>query len=276
MAAVSDGEAFRHFELTRIRIFLVPSSTPSKSSFFCFLVIDGQNFHCHPITSSFVPNKMLLNYHEMTMNAPADSPDKRRQFAFISAVMVAALSYSVMTSGVMLPLEPTQGVFPGGTFCYKVTNRDYAASMGLGRRVTKDVIGSEKSTGVERREVEKVLYHMFFDNPFQVGGRYLRWATGILVPDGQKETVDKLLSLNTPIGTKATTKRYPTESELMDSSAGEIFQMLPYEVATLPAVDALVVQFPHTHGFVSALVMSYKVRHVVCHLWTVNFFLSTH
>ncbi len=203
---------------------------------------------------------MLLNYHEMTMNAPADSPEKRRQFGFICAVMVAALSYAVMTSGVMLPLEPTEGVFPGGTYCYKLTHRDYAASMGLGRRVTKDFIGSEKSTGEQRREVEKIMYHMFFDNPLQVGGRYLRWATGILVPDSQKEKVDKLLSLNTPSGTEATTKRYPTQGELTDLSASEVFQMLPYEVTTLPAVDALILQFPNTHGFVSALVVSYKVR----------------
>ena len=206
---------------------------------------------------------MLLNYHEMTMNTPADTPDKRRQFTVICAVMVAALSYAVMTTGVMLPLEPTMGVFPGGSFCYKLTHRDYAASMGLGRRVTTDVIGSEKSTGVQRREVEKVLYHMFFDNPFQVGGRYLRWATGILVPDSDTEKVDKLLSLNTPTGDTATVKRYPTESELMDLPASEVFQMLPYEVATLPAVDALVLQFPHTNGFVSALVVSYRVRHAV-------------
>ncbi len=203
---------------------------------------------------------MLLNYHEMTMSESADSPQKRRQFGIICAVMAAALSYAVMTSGVLLPLEPTQGIFPGGNFCYKITHRDYAASMGLGRRVTTDVIGTHKTTGTQRKEVEKILYHMFLDDPLEIGGRRLRWATGILVADSEKEKIDKLLSLNTPTGKAATTKRYPTEEELQDFSATDVFELLPYELIDLPSVDSLVVQFPHTHGFVSALVMSYKVR----------------
>lgn len=194
------------------------------------------------------------------MSEPADSPQKRRQFGIICAVMAAALSYAVMTSGVMLPVEPTQGIFPGGNFCYKLTHRDYAASMGLGRRVAKDVLGSAKLTNTPQKEVEKILYHMYLDNPMEIGGRKLRWATGILVADSEKEKIDKLLSLNTPTDDQATPKRYPTDDEMGNLSATQVFGMLPYELADVPSVDALVVQFPHTHGFVSALVMSYKVR----------------
>jgi hypothetical protein len=203
---------------------------------------------------------MLMNYHEMTMTEAKNSPAKRKQFAIICAVMAAALSYGVMTSGVLLPVEPTEGIFPGGNFCYKFAQRDYSASIGLGRRLTKDAAGTDKPTGEQRKQVEELTYHMFLDNPYEMGGRQLRWATGVLTSKKDKDTVDKLMSLNKPKGKKADFKRYPTDEELIDLSATEVMKMLPYEVADFPSVDSLVVQFPHTHGFVSALVMSYKVR----------------
>lgn len=204
---------------------------------------------------------MLMNYHEMTLNEPRDSPAKRKQFTIITAVMAAFFSYAIMTSGVLLPIEATEGIFPGGNFCYKLAHRDYAASLALGRRVIHDVVGSEKTpTDTESRPVEEIMYHLFLDSPREVGGRNLRWATGILVADKEKEKVDKLLSLNQPKGKKAEAKRYPTEQEMIDLSASEAMDLLPYEVTDLPSVDSLVVQFPHTHGFVSALTMSYKVR----------------
>lgn len=221
---------------------------------------------------------MLMNYHEMTINEPNDSPAKRKQFAVICAVMAACVSYAVMTSGILLPVEVTDGIFPGGNFCYKLSQRDYAASFGLGRRLTKDMLGEgttrstgttdddekakkSSSTSAQRNEVEEITYHLFLDNPHEMGGRRLRWATGILVSDKEKDKVKHLLSLNQPSGKgKGKTKRYPTDEEMIDLSASEVMDLLPYEVADLPSVDSLVAQFPHTHGFVSALVMSYKVR----------------
>ena len=64
--------------------------------------------------------------------------------------------------------------------------RDYAASMGLGRMVTADLIG-EKAKGKEKRVVEEKLYHLFLDDPSSVGGRRQRWAGGILVADSEKD-----------------------------------------------------------------------------------------
>jgi len=201
----------------------------------------------------------MLNYHEMTMNDGGNSQQKKRQFAVICAVMVAALSYAAMTSGVFLPLEPTEGIFPGGNFCYKFAHRDYAASMGLGRRVTADLAGTKMPTSQDRKYVDEILYHIFLDNPFDMGGRHLRWATGILVPNSDKDKVKKLMALNNPSGKKETSKRYPTDDEYIDLSASEVLEMSPYELTDLPSVDSLVAQFPNNNGFVSALVMSYKV-----------------
>lgn len=203
---------------------------------------------------------MLMNYHEMTMTESSDSPQKKRQFALICAVMVAAISYAVMTSGVLVPIEPTQGIFPGGNYCYKLAHRDYAASMGLGRRVISDLVG-EKAPTAQKKSIEQSIYHVYLDDPHKMGGRRQRWASGIMVADSEKDLIDKLMSLNNPGDgdKKGLKKRYPTAQELLDWSAQEILAILPYELGDLPSVDSLVLQFPHTHGFVSALVLSYKV-----------------
>lgn len=193
----------------------------------------------------------MMNYHEMTMTEGRDSKAKRQQFMVITTVMAAALAYSAMTSGAFQPINPTNGVFPGGNYCYKHTSRDYAASMGLGRVVMKDLVGA-KPGGVARNEAEEIIYHVYLDDPARMGGRRQRWMTGILVGNRQKDKVKQLQALNKD-------KQLPTADELEDATAKEIFEMTPYEYVDLPSVDSLVLQFPNTHGFVSSLVQSYKV-----------------
>ena len=83
---------------------------------------------------------MLLNYHEMTMEQSKDDPAKKQQFMVICTVMVSVLAYSLMTSGAFVAIAPVAGVFPGGYFCYKFASLDYAASMGLGRLIQKDLL----------------------------------------------------------------------------------------------------------------------------------------
>eukprot|EP00934_Nitzschia_sp_Nitz4_P008267 Nitzschia sp. Nitz4//scaffold99_size76975//25144//26087//NITZ4_005571-RA/size76975-snap-gene-0.5-mRNA-1//-1//CDS//3329560835//8257//frame0 len=199
---------------------------------------------------------MLMNYHEMTMGEPADSPQKKKQFTLITAIMAGCFSYAIMTSGVLLSVEPTEGIFPGGFYCYKLARRDYAASLGLGRRIMADLIG-ESAKKAERQVVEETLFHVYLDDPNTMGGRRQRWASGILVGESKQDQIDKLRSLNQP--EKGAVKRYPTEKEVLQMSAQDMLEMLPYEVTDLPSVDSLVLQFPHTHGFISSLVFSFKV-----------------
>ena len=52
--------------------------------------------------------------------------------------MIAAIVYSILTSGALQAVEPIEGIFPGGHFCYKFAQRDYASSNGLGRSIMKD------------------------------------------------------------------------------------------------------------------------------------------
>jgi len=130
---------------------------------------------------------MLLNYHEMTMNEPADSRNKRTQFLVVCSVMVSVLVYTLMTSGIFYPIDATEGVFPGGNFVYKFTYRDYAASMGLGRLVRKDWIQQNFETTDDSKQkkendetVEAFTYHVYLDDPSQMGGRRQRWMSGLL------------------------------------------------------------------------------------------------
>lgn len=196
---------------------------------------------------------MLMNYHEMTMGQPRDDPAKRKQFLVICSVMFSVFAYTLMTSGALLAIEPVNGVFPGGFFCYKFTNRDYAASMGLGRRIQND-LAAEFGGGdtPERKEAEEMLYHVYLDDPMRMGGRRQRWMSGIMVGKKGKPKIQKLKALNKNI-------KKLTEDELRSVPAREVFASLEYEQGDLPSVDALVLQFPFTDGFVSALMLSYRV-----------------
>ena len=217
---------------------------------------------------------MNLNYHELTINEPRDSPARRKQFLVICSVMAAVFVYTAITSGIFLTVEATEGTFPGGNFCYKFATRDYAASNGHGRRVAEDwalatnpseekddftkLQGEEKDEYKRRKKVvANKMYHVFLDNPTQMGGDRQRFMTGALVSDADKaEYCDPLLDLNTKVE-KAKIKYKKLEQE--DKSTAEIFEETPYEAIELPSVKSLVVQFPFTGGFVSALIFSYKV-----------------
>mmetsp|Transcript_12868 Transcript_12868/g.31251 ORF Transcript_12868/g.31251 Transcript_12868/m.31251 type:complete len:327 (+) Transcript_12868:292-1272(+) len=242
---------------------------------------------------------MSLNYHELTMHEPRDSPAKRKQFLVICSVMASVFVYTAMTSGAFQPIRSatTQGVFPGGNFCYKYSQRDYAASMGLGRSITEDWIEdlknnkpaepAQKATTVaagDSNSTEKVtlpgddviedkaikeledkmeekLYHIYLDDPYDVAGMNHRWMTGVLVSDADKaEFCDPLLEKNPAIERAAYKQRH---LEYEDKKAKEAFDTTVYELVDLPSVDSLVLQFPFTNGFVSALIFSYKVLPVL-------------
>ena len=115
----------------------------------------------------------------MTMNTPRYDPAKRQQFLVICSVMFAAFAYTLMTSGAIVAIDPVMGVFPGWFFCYKLTNRNYAASMGMGRHIEEDLVGDGELA--EKRKVEEIMYQLYLDNPMRMGGRRQRWMSGIMV-----------------------------------------------------------------------------------------------
>ena len=66
---------------------------------------------------------MLMNYHELTMNEPRDSPARRQQFLVICTVMAGVFVHSCVMAGVFSSMDIKEGVFPGGEFVYRYTVR---------------------------------------------------------------------------------------------------------------------------------------------------------
>mmetsp|Transcript_12683 Transcript_12683/g.29454 ORF Transcript_12683/g.29454 Transcript_12683/m.29454 type:complete len:175 (-) Transcript_12683:57-581(-) len=87
----------------------------------------------------------------------------------------------------------------------------------------------------------------------KVGGKYQRFATGILVDNTGLEMGNKLLAMNEEIKKQALAKKSP------DLGVHDRFKLQEYLNTSLPSVDAAIVHFPYTNGFVSALFHSYKV-----------------
>lgn len=193
---------------------------------------------------------MLMNYHEMTMNESKDSPQKKLQFMVICTVISAVLAHTCMTSGVFNPMDIKTGVFPGGYFVFKQANRDYAASAALGQVIREDL-------GLNREDGDDLIYHLFLDDPRKMGGRRQRWMSGLLTNDQGADMMSKLLANNEEI-----MKKPLTEGDIdgpFELPAIEVFKRIPYDQADLQSVDSLVLNFPFTNGFVSSLIISYKV-----------------
>ncbi len=218
----------------------------------------------------------------MTMSEPRDSPAKRQQFLVICSVMAASLVYTAITSGALMSIQATEAPFPGGNFCYKLAQRDYAVSMGTGRAVVGDwqestmgqtmpngagignddeIFGSTKKEATERKKViEKHIYHVYLDDPTIMSALRTRWMTGVLVSDAEKDSYCGPLLANNPKIERVAKLNQKEGVHFDDLKPMEAFAQTMYELIDLPSVDSLVVQFPFTDGFVSALLFSYKVR----------------
>ncbi|OEU10154.1 hypothetical protein FRACYDRAFT_194134 [Fragilariopsis cylindrus CCMP1102] len=212
---------------------------------------------------------MVLNYHELTMSESRDSPARRQQFLVICSIMASWFLYSLYISGLLVKIETVEMPFPGGNFCYKFVARDYVASLGLGRRIRKHVYdllpedvydeNDKKLTNKEKRNIaEERVYHMYLDNPEIIGGKYTRWMTGVLVPDGieKEKYCDPLFDHNPEIERQALIHSDEPES---DKKASDVFEQTVYKYVNLPSVNSLAVRFPFTNGFLSGLVFSYKI-----------------
>eukprot|EP00542_Grammatophora_oceanica_P018963 CAMPEP_0194049494 /NCGR_PEP_ID=MMETSP0009_2-20130614/30708_1 /TAXON_ID=210454 /ORGANISM="Grammatophora oceanica, Strain CCMP 410" /LENGTH=274 /DNA_ID=CAMNT_0038695661 /DNA_START=64 /DNA_END=888 /DNA_ORIENTATION=+ len=190
---------------------------------------------------------MLMNYHEMTMGEARDSPQRRKQFLVICTVIASMFVYHVIAAGGLTPMEIKEGVFPGGEFVYKYIQRDYAASHALTESIGKDLeINSKNFSGL--------MYSLYLDNPGFNGGPRQRLAGGILVDKKGMVMRDALMNTkNEEIRAK------PEPKEDDELTASQRWAYLEYKSVTLPSLDAAVLEFPYTSGFLSALITSYKV-----------------
>jgi hypothetical protein len=189
---------------------------------------------------------MLMNYHEMTMDEGRDSPARRKQFLIICTVMLGAFIHSLLTAGGISTVNIQEGIFPGGDLVYKFTSRDYAATGSLMESIGKDA-------GIKAKDFADTMYTVYLDEPTSVAGRQQRFACGYLATDTDGKKVKKVLL------EKNDEKTPPTEQDIYELPARNLWPALLYESQSLPSVKAAVVQFPFTNGFVSALVHSYKI-----------------
>lgn len=160
--------------------------------------------------------------------------------------MAVTFIYSFITSGGFSSIEIEEGEFPGGTFVFKQAKRDYAASMGLARFVAKEL-------DLKPQEMADVVYTFYLDDPRVIkGGRQQRFAAGILTTHKTEERGRQLLSKNPDI-------QEFTEAEFKELSAAELWSKIKYEKESLPKTKAAIVQFPFTNGFISALILTWRI-----------------
>lgn len=193
-----------------------------------------------------------MNYHEMTMGQPRNSESNRRQYLIICTVMAAAFCWSVLQAGGLAPVEMEQGTFPGGKFVYKYTQRDYAAAQSLADNIAKDAGLNLHNETIDR------IFALYLDDPNLMGGRRQRFACGLLdspQSSATSSTAEKQAALlQSNVGRVPATKR-----EMEEDGAFKLWPKLHYKETTLPVAKALVVQFPFTNGFVSAIILGMKV-----------------
>eukprot|EP00531_Pseudo-nitzschia_arenysensis_P002334 CAMPEP_0116123004 /NCGR_PEP_ID=MMETSP0329-20121206/4517_1 /TAXON_ID=697910 /ORGANISM="Pseudo-nitzschia arenysensis, Strain B593" /LENGTH=306 /DNA_ID=CAMNT_0003616891 /DNA_START=62 /DNA_END=982 /DNA_ORIENTATION=+ len=210
---------------------------------------------------------MLMNYHGLTIEESKHSPQRRYQFIVICSIIAFCFTYSVYISGILLTIQPYETEFPGGTFCYKQLSRDYAASMGIGRRLQKDILeafpeeedaAKEITVKARKKIIEGKIFHVYLDNPEDVSGGQQRWMSGVLVSDDidKLSYCDPLFEKNPAILREKKLHQHESENE---KKASESFHQAVYESTTLPSVDSLAIKFPFSNGFTSSLVFSYKI-----------------
>ena len=199
----------------------------------------------------------MLNYHELTMNEPRDSPQRRKQFLVIAAIMFGMFLHSSLDAGAFAGLEITGGTFPGGDFVYKAMTKDYAASTGTLRTVASDLGHAEDV----RSEQSDLLYALFWDDPSRVPGGKARFAGGVLLSkatsgeEGKRMKKALLEEANGAIDARA-------KGAVGEEDTGTHSKDVRYEAGSLPKVAAAVAQHPFTAGAWSAILQSYKVSSV--------------
>ena len=201
----------------------------------------------------------MLNYHELTMNEPRDSPQRRKQFLVIAAIMVIMALHASLNAGILATLTIEEGTFPGGEFVYKLMMKDYAASTGTLRTVASDLGIAEEGSRDKLIIAEEgvpldtadFLFSVLLDNDKLVPGGKTRFASGALLAksnaDGGK-VKKRLLEVNNDIKNR------------IKEEGGTHSKDMKYEVGNLPKVNAAMASHPFTAGACSAMLQTFKVR----------------
>jgi hypothetical protein len=191
---------------------------------------------------------MMMDYHQMTIDEPRDSPAKKQQFRVTCAIMIVGFLYMTIPAGILVPVKITEGTFPGGTFVYKSTKRDYVASEGLQLCVGENL-------KIDPKDFEDRIYSVYLDDLSKIkSGRTQRFASGLLSNNSKPDRVlvESLMSMNPSMEPL-------TRLEVNTLPADDLWPRIRYKKASLPKVKAAVVYFPFTNGFVSSLMFQFRI-----------------
>jgi len=188
------------------------------------------------------------------MNEPRDSPQRRRQFLVISAIMTILFLHAGLNAGLLAILNIEEGFFPGGEFVYKLMTKDYAASTGALSTVANDlnIVEEELGNGMileegETKDTADLLYSIFLDNESSIPGGKTRFAAGALLSKNNQQLKRTLLMKNKDMETKT------------NDGDGTHSTKTKYEIGNLPKVEAAVANHPFTGGAWSAILQTHKI-----------------
>mmetsp|Transcript_36047 Transcript_36047/g.52833 ORF Transcript_36047/g.52833 Transcript_36047/m.52833 type:complete len:285 (+) Transcript_36047:116-970(+) len=189
----------------------------------------------------------MMNYHELTMGQPRNSPAARKQMLVLCTLGFGVALHAAINAGIFHPVSISQGSFDGGEFVYKTLARDYSTSMGLLRRVADD-LSIDWSSG----ENDDLLFSLYMDEESKVPAGSTRHLGGVIFPSSSKNKSQyQRLVKDDAEKAKITTDMGGVQMEIAK---------LKYEIGSLPKENkAAVAQFPFTNGFISILIHSYKV-----------------
>jgi hypothetical protein len=191
---------------------------------------------------------MMMDYHQMTIDEPRDSPARKLQFRVTCVIMIVGFLFMTIPAGILSSIKINEGTFPGGTFVYKSTKRDYVASGGLELYVGENLMMNPK-------DFEDRIYTVYLDDLTKVKyGRAQRFASGFLSNNSKsdRKMEESLTSVNSSIEPL-------NRLELKTLPAEDLWPRIRYKKASLPKVKAAIVNFPSTHGFVSSLMFQFFI-----------------
>ena len=198
----------------------------------------------------YQPYTMMLDYHALTIDEDRNSPQRKYQFRVTCLIMIVGFCFMTIPAGILVPVKITEGTFPGGTFVYKSTKRDYVASCAL-----ELYVGTEDLKLDHRHDFQDRIYTIYLDDLKLVKyGRSQRFASGYLSNSSKSDRMieEQLLSYNKGM---EPLNRF----ELKTLFAEDLWPRLKYKKATLPKVKAAIVYFPSTYGFVSSVMMQFRI-----------------
>jgi hypothetical protein len=203
----------------------------------------------------------MLDYHQLHVGTDpvATGRARNQQFLIVTVIGTFTIIHWLISSGALLSVKVERGMFPGGTFYYKFTQRDYAASVSLLDHIAYTDLNMTKS----KYDYNNTMFTFYLDDPNVISdGRKQRFAVGYMqtasadpkLAAARKRTI---LAINDQL-----VEHSLSEEAKVTMPAWQLWTELPYELPapSLPAVPAAVIRdFPYNGGFTSSLVYSWKI-----------------